>query len=374
MSQQVYYYASLLYKGPIQSIWPLLYLFVAVLLFSTPLFLMRVDEIKTISLSNDLIVSRKREKLLLCICVVYLIAALGTLWGIFPVISNIQNVFSVDVGMMNKSDLQHENYEILFSSKITTYMYNFWRSLNDIMTCLMFYFLSKKKNVLSFFLFLSCCILPILWGLSCANRQLSLCTVISCLIAFFVFRNALPKELRSRILKIAICLSIPFFVSFVLISVMRFGDRTDLLVYEMVRYFGESSLNFSSLLFENQVHNIWGAASFPQVLGISLDKMRSLIQYSAGVNGFFFYSFVGNFVIDFGKVLTMIAAMLVFFVSLSVRFFKVKYEKINLGAVILYHMWAVMCFQGIFFFTYALNKNALIMTFLFFCLLKCRLK
>lgn len=374
MSQNSLYYSSYLYIRPISSLGPLMYLFVVILLFSTPLFLFNDNEIKKISLANTPDLLSNDKKIIFYFVIAYILASIVTFVNLIPMIMQIQDVMSVDAGTMMKSMVQHENYDIISANKIVRYMYLLWRSLNDIMICMMFYFLANGCKKISFFLFVFCGILPVLWGFSCANRQQALCTIISILLAFIMFRNTLSNEIRKKIFTAAVAVFIPFFLMFYTISVLRFGDQIDVLVFELVRYFGESTLNFSSLLFDYQQHNLWGASSFPQFLGLSLSEVRSLIDGLVGVNGYLFYSFIGNFIMDFGKIITFVFAGVVCLCSLLVRPFVIENGKISLSSVVLCHMWANLCFQGIFFFTYVLNKNALLLTVLFYVLLKFRIK
>ena len=216
-------------------------------------------------------------------------------------------------------------------------------------------------------------ILSILWGVANANRQLEICSAITIFITFFLFRNALPEKTKKTI-QIAGCVLAAILVaSVLLISVLRFGDERSFLFYEMFRYFGEAPLNFSSILYEHQNNLLWGVCSFPYLFGISIDQRRSIMSTSVGIVSYIFYSFIGNFVVDFGKTLTFLGGMVISGCTFATKIFKNSSARVSLGKIILIQLWANMCFQGVFFFAYLLSYRSILASLFIWFILKIKI-
>ena len=124
-------------------------------------------------------------------------------------------------------------------------------------------------------------------------------------------------------------------------------------MFGLVRYLGEGPLNFASCLFEHQRGLTYGQYSFPMLFGVTLET-RNLIAYqSSGLLGYVFYTFVGDLIMDFGK-------MPVFFIAVCCAIFclckrNICRRKVTLSDILIVQTIANMCFQGIFIFTYCLN-------------------
>ena len=371
MSQQVYYYQSGLYVYDIPSFAPLLYLFVTILLFSSPIFFLKNEQIKKIDLSNHTNSFQcEQGRIITITTIIFFIASFIVLLSIFPMISNVDQMFTMESGGLDKRAFQQENVAILFSNKISIYAYTVWKLLKDIMICFSFLYLQENKKKVAFFLFLCSAIMPIVWGLVNANRQQVLCVIITIITTFFLLKNTLQEDVKKKFYQAGAILGIPTILFFIFISLLRFGDHMDLLIYECIRYFGEPHLNFSSILFDHQQNNLWGVSSFPSLWGLSIDARRYIMAHSAGIVSYIFYSFVGNFVVDFGKTLTIIFATATLLIALSTKPFKVQNNRIHISSIILIQFWLNVCFQGLFFFTYLLEFRIIIVTLLMFFWLK----
>lgn len=361
MSQQVFYTQSALYRYDIPSFLPLFYLFVVLLLFATPLFLFRIDcKNKVVLVGDTSNFSCFHGRIFVILCAIFCFVSVVVVITVLPKILSLDAITSVDAGTLDKRAFQQENNSIIFSSKFSTYSYLLWKMLKDIMICFSFFLYCREKNKLALLLIIFSCILPILWGLANANRQQALCTMISIGVTFLIFKSALPRKTAKKfILSVSIVVPV-LFLAIILISFARFGDYSSFLIYELVRYFGESPLNFSSMLFEHQQAMLWGASSFPMFLDISLDERLVLIRHSVGIVSYIFYGFVGNFVMDFGKILTVLAGLFVLLVSLMRKHNNQIKNRLTIGDAIFIQFWANLCFQGLFFFTYLLDLYALV--------------
>lgn len=373
MLQQDYYYQSVLYKNDIRSFIPLVFLFCSILLFSSPLFLFKTDKLTEVYIPSSGMGTVNKRIVYSCICL-FLISSFIIFITILPIIMNTGNLLSSDSGALDKRAFQQENYAIIFSNKASVYAYHFWSSLKDVMLCFSFYLLSKKNNKIALLLLFCSGILSILWGVANANRQQEICSAISLFLTYLLFRNTLSERTNKIIKSTGIVLFSALILVVLAISMLRFGNERSFLFYELFRYFGEAPLNFSSILFEHQKSRMWGACSFPYLLGVTMDMRRSLMSSSVGIVSYIFYSFIGNFVIDFGKIITFLMGVFVFLCSFVSKVFKSHAARASLGKIILLQLWANMCFQGVFFFSYLLSYTSILASLFFWLILKIRFK
>ncbi len=143
-------------------------------------------------------------------------------------------------------------------------------------------------------------------------------------------------------------------ISFVLtISLGRFG--ADNFVFFLYKYFGEPMNNFNGLLFY-EVHGTTNGSAYLfsfiyDLLGISGFQQTSekwgYIEHITGVSGQYFYTFIGGFIIEFGKAITMIIVLILHF------FFKKLLKcqlSFNIGRLLIITL-IIYCFiNGVFYF------------------------
>jgi len=357
---QPLYYASPLYRFDIISVLPLLYLWACVLLFASPIFFFRVDKIQRILLTSVYNEKVVKNNIIFLITIIFICASLISFYAMMPNLKNFSSVTDVDVGTLNKQELQLENASHLFTNPIISKFYNLYKMLCDSMLCFAFYYGIGGRKKLAVLLFILSGFFPIIFGIANGSRGAIILSLMSIFITYQIFKNLLTTSRRNQIFKLSLVLVIIMSIPLLFLSILRFGDYSQNLVYEIVRYFGEPAVNFSSELFEHQKGLLYGYNSFPYFMDISIVDRRILTQQIAGILGYVFYTFIGNLVIDFGKFSVFLFGIGILFISLKTKLFRVNSGKVSIGKIILIQTICLLCFQGIFCFSYILNPMALI--------------
>ena len=132
---------------------------------------------------------------------------------------------------------------------------------------------------------------------------------------FYLMRKWLSRKQKRAILFSAIPAGIFGAVFFWAITLSRFGSQVG---YFMYKYLGEAINNFNGLLFNRIESHTYGRAYFSlfyrYLLGqtdfVYGDEKWSFILNTTGIRGDIFYTWVGGLVIEFGKVIPVIVAII----------------------------------------------------------------
>lgn len=210
-----------------------------------------------------------------------------------------------------------------------------------------------------------------------ASRGQLLMNVLFCLLMFFLLYNNVTQKQKKYFY--AICIAgaavlVPFVVT---ITLGRFGDSAA--NFFLLKYFGEAMNNFNALLFNDIKGSTDGFAyllSFPcQMLGMgdfktTMDKWN-FIESNTGVSGQYFYTLVGGSIIEFGKIATIIIAIVLNRIFNAVVKNREHYT-LNDMIILMYALYYMM--QGLFIFPIQGKGGFLQMTALVFILFYFRSK
>lgn len=347
------YYQSFLYKYDIVSFVPLFYLWITIILYAMPLFVFKVSATSTMSLCSN---SGKSIKLLVIkiISISFIILAIIYLYS-FVTLPNKTNFYSLDAGTMRKREVMVEVLDTLFKSKIFTVANKLFRFLSDSMICLSFCLFVQKRTKQALILFFAATVPIVYSSIVTGDRQRLICLIMTLFITFLIFRKFFSIEFVKKCQRIfLICvalMSIPVF----LISVLRFGDYTEILVYEMLRYFGESCLNFASWLFPH----LQGQDNGRKILS-TIFKELPFYNPPVVTLGPFFYTFVGGIIQAVGRFWTFVIGLLF---CVSALLTQQNPERLSFGKAVLIQTIAIMCFEGLFGFIHHLYMGAFFIGF-----------
>lgn len=192
-----------------------------------------------------------------------------------------------------------------------------------------------KKN-----LFLICIILYTFGIIAVAMQYISRAIVIHFIfelsLCYILFYNDIKAKIKKRIVVFSIVGISLFSVFFAAITMSRFGDSKDIdtndaVSLSLVRYAGESQLNFCSLLYNRTNDLAWGYDIFPlyrRVLGL---------EYPSGINredkvnymdkkmncpSYVFYQLAGALYANFGKYGALLISLLFYLGVKSILKFK----------------------------------------------------
>ncbi len=314
----------------------LLYLFVVLLLFISPFF--NATKLK------------KRP-----IEIPYLEVVRGMLIGVIVIqviltavnIPQIVNIIQIDSSMLldYRENMYEEGNSLITQIPMLNRINLIYSGLKPIslgFSVFLFFCYKRHRILVIAFLFSS-----ILQVFTDTVIQVSRGIIVSSLLYTFVILVYIRDYIDARKRNILLVILIPvlfFAVSFFwVVSVSRFGSMATFMLY---KYLGEPMVNFSGILYPDQAGTTNGTAylisAFRQDFMTGEEKW-AYIEDIIRVPSFIFYTFVGGFLIEFGKVATFIIAVLFFFIQ---RF--IIYRSRQSIAFIF-----ILCFFG-YFYTYGI--------------------
>lgn len=161
---------------------------------------------------------------------------------------------------------------------------------------------------------------------------------------------------KKTILTISILVSIFLFVfiPFVItISVSRFGDNA---YFFLFKYFGEPMNNFNGLMWPNLKGTTAGRAYFSFIYSLlgesnfsNTEQKWALIEQYTNVSGQYFYTFIGGFIFEFGKLIPIFIAF--FFNRLLYRMIN-RQLHLDMGTLLILVIFIDFYIRGIFLFSW----------------------
>lgn len=300
------------------------------------------------------------------------IIILSTILSIPTYISQIQNgsfllLFADDsVGKdMYKETMANAEESGLSITHLPNIIFN---SLSDITIFLFFYGLTFKKHDILIMIGLALALVaalisPMLGGL----RTSTTITAFTILMTYFLFR----RYYSSRIKKVAKLGSIILIIITILpiaaITLSRFGDKDGGAKSSVLYYIGQANLNFNNYGLDNNGIR-YGDRTF--------NLVKRLIDPSTPANfierrdkyphlyidDYVFYTFIGDFTLDFGP---LVASIIIILFSMYVSSKTKPTENIiELHQLLLIYIVACICMQGgMYLFSYSDTAGLKLVTF-----------
>ncbi len=290
------------------------------------------------------------------------IAILAILINILPFIENVIYAMSnatTNMGTFADQYGSEDKYDHLSNISRTFYRYSTY--LRVVLPIILFYFLQfyEKNKILVIGLLMSV-FSPIIGSLNAGSRFVMVTDVLYFVVIYLLFKNTIDKQIRKKIIKVFSIGGSLLAVVFVAITIFRFANNKadDIWVWVSL-YAGESFLNFNSEMWDltqftdgdNSIYLIrhW--------LGEYHSNIRSseFLAMKVPIRTFVFYTFVGNFYMDFGKYITF------FIIVLLSCYFYMKSRKCSTNTPIhilmLLGLYFKMLASGFTFFTYVNNQE-----------------
>jgi oligosaccharide repeat unit polymerase len=324
------------------TLFPFIYLYVVLMLMFRPL--LKFSEEKT---KNIFMPDKSFMKLLsvvtITICTVYFILKIPTINFRFDLTALAENYINDHGG------LESHKVEYGFLSALNVLNY----TLGDIILLLFVYNLLFIKNRLITAGLIMSFVFKIIVALSSGSRGGIVNIMMDIPFMYVVFRSYMTDRLKKTIFKwlfiVFIAVSVPFFA----ITIGRLDGRQ--LKYHIESYVGQPFLNFN-----NYGLNAGGtregdrtATLFKKMSGYetadNYAERRSMYSYME-MNDGIFYTFVGDFTLDYGPVAA-------FFILLSISFLFHKAlsakRPYNLGQILLFFLLYQICTHGFSLFTFS---------------------
>jgi len=236
---------------------------------------------------------------------------------------------------------------------------------------LLFYFTFEKKNILLFSgLILSAFLLPLV-SISTGQRGETVRFIFEVIICFLIFKKFIPPKALKTAKITMICLFIMIIIPFSLIAFSRHG-QDDLLLYSAESYIGQPLIKFSShgldaggIRYGDRTATLFKMAVFSDTPRNYFERINKYSHMK--MNEANFYTFVGDFTLDYGPVVTVlifILCTLFFYRRIRLRQGRLLFHNVILIYILLY----VTC-CGIFLYPLAeIGGGIQLVAFMFFYL------
>ena len=311
---------------------PLLYLYVTITLLIYPLFKIDYNKISIIKLPPIKVIN--------IICFYIVICSIWHLISSLPNIENGLNLMLIDDSYAIDAylDTTEANMQRKSLSGGTNFLaVSISTGFNFSMLFFFIYLLYPNRNKwLQYGLTVSLLITP-LSSLASGSREKVICVIIVFAFMFILLRPFLPKKTNRIITTFSVTATALFMMLFFIISLARANGDYDNLIYNTERYFSQSFLVFDGkCMFANGTREGNLVSPLINVLtgGSTYSQTELRNKYaSLGIDNGTFYTFVGDFVLDYGPIFAFIILALIAY------FFNSKLNvkgTLTIGHVILY--------------------------------------
>lgn len=296
------------YKGDTNlTLFPFIYLFFALYISIKPILKFNKSKIDTIQKPPKFFISS--ICILLGIAIIFILPDVisGFRDGLLKIV--IDSAVGAELYAESAQDAHNSGKGI---SNLFGILFN---ALSDIGILLLLYFftLKKRPKIFTVILFISL-IITMVSPISKGDRTKLVLTIITLIITYFSLMKYIVKDVNKKIKIVGILLLLAISIPFIALTLSRFSARDPL--YSVNAYAGQSILNFNKygldaggirygdrtvplfkkmLLFDNVPNNyIENRLKYPDM------KMDDSV----------FYTFVGDFTLDYGPYLAIIIIMI----------------------------------------------------------------
>ena len=345
------------------TFFPFLYLITIVLLVLKP----------TVRLEKyyDLKIQKPSNNLVVYFLIFYAVCSLA----IFPnTLSRIQDglqilFFSADGGQNLYTEGQLDDGRNFFKYiGVQSILSVFHDSLNEISILLMFYYLTFKKKHTGLIILLSIAfVADLLKPIASGQRTGFVLTMLSIVLCYLIFRRYWDTKLQQVASKILIVLVVIVSIPFIALTISRFSLSQEGTTGSTLSYLGQANLNFNLYCLDagGTRHGDRVVRGFKSVLGMETTNSTrdTREKYSnMKIDDRVFYTYVGDFVLDFGLILATFILLAYALIVNSVTLLRghtIKFHQL----LVLYFSLAISLKGSFYLFPYAYSGNQIIAAF-----------
>ena len=244
------------------------------------------------------------------------------------IIPFIENVYALMHGVGKDADLAsylsdlHDERQtgepsLIFQySQIGMFFFKFIPILYEVSFLLLFYSLSKEKvNLISVFAFLFVILDYNLYAFLVSGRSSLVYTILQMSLCYLLFRNSFSSVYKVIINKIVVTILLVATCLFLYITISRLTVNVNLdfsFVDFITWYAGEGTLNFNEYILNSNcsTEGDYTSPYFKTVLGLdTFEENYERREFWAGKTGIpqnIFYTFIGNFISDYGLIISLL--------------------------------------------------------------------
>jgi len=345
------------------TLFPFLFLFTIMYATARPIF--KFDPLHVTQIQQP------STHLLDTICVIFIIT---TFLNIPNIVSNIHLLSDIMSNAETGVDLYQDH--VLNSSSLKNIGSGI-SSLSSIISnvlckinILFFFYKLTQKNKNKFIIYglLICFIIYILKHLFTGQRGGSFNMISSLVITYFALKTFISKNINIKIKRYGIIALIIVCIPYYYLTYSRHGNKEGGVTADLYTYVGQNNLNFNLYALDDNgirygdrcipiIKKILGFDNVPNNFWERRQKYPHL-----KINDEVFYTYVGDFTIDFGPVLG--ALILIFIGLFTSSKTKTRNNVILFHQLILLHLIMCICMEGgMSLFTFADTGNLVIFTY-----------
>lgn len=313
-----------------------------------PFFKFRSDKIKLITLTNN--------KLFITISWTLIILTFISLGITIP---SIKSTLTLNFADIRKEYYQDAGTFYEFSGQPWyQYLINFAPSFSPIL--LLFFFYSvvymNNKKIFNILLLLSSVVLPLNSILSAARTQVIYWLMTFCAL-YICFKPQFKTKSKLKILVTTSIIGILGIIYIYSVSVSRFEERESGTLGSLISYAGQSFPQFCNVYNHYTFDKLTFDRVFPITSKYVLGHKFTNVQYREhqslriGAETGVFFTFLGDAMLDFGKVGMIIYTLIFYFISIKCLKRK-DYSSISLSQMIIFVLLMRQTLLGLFAYVY----------------------
>lgn len=357
--------AYLVFKRQI-TIMPLVYLYIMLLISFWPIISLNEKNIQYIEIPSTGFLS--------CMCVFFSTFSIIYIIDIIPDIQNGLMIMQIDNSDI--VELYDDAKEIRQATRTRNAITNLAGVLGNIGAflnplLLYTYLLSERKNKIIMTMLILAILQEPLRGIAQANRLFLVTNVLLLAILYFFFKPFLDMKIRSVCKRVGLIVLAVVVIVLGIITVARVVEKNETsILFNVARYMGESPIVFDQYcLNANGTRDGYSTAPFLHLLvgdKVLTEKEIRFKYSSLGVDNSRFYTYVGDFVLDYGPVSTI---LIIIMLSIIFKSYLIHREGLNYSQILLIFV-LVKAYTGYYLFVFnTLAGNLFLLLAFFLCLL-----
>lgn len=345
----IIYYHQLPYSLKEQelTLFPLLYLFVSIILCILPL--LNKDYVSLKILNN------RKIYILDIVATLFIISVLVALP--FNIIYIKENLLKIIIDQTAGQELYQDSLEKSMTNdgvgKISNIFAIYSNAFIEISIFILFLnFSLKRRKTLNKFLIISIFFIP-LSVIANGQRTSVILPILAFTGTYFLFRFFLPQNINKKIKIYGSILGIILLIPIIALTISRFGNSDAGTGQSVISYAGQSTINFDKYAFDNNgirygdrtfplVKQICGFDNVPKDFWERRDKYPKL-----KINDEVFVNFIGDFVLDFGPIISFL--MIILFSIITLKMTILKKRKISIAQLLILHYLMMVSIEGSFY-------------------------
>lgn len=294
------------------------------------------------------------------------------IFGIIGLINVLPQIFTLNTYLNNISEIRSAYYQgdplVETNTSLIFVLANWVTYIQYFSPVFAFLHILKGKRIVALLL---CVVsfLPALNGFIIGEREASVVVLSNFIFAFIFFRPLLSDKIASTIKKVGLCLTLPFVIFIIAMTISRFGESDGGTLGGLLAYVGEQPYNFSYFFshIDIEQQKLGGKLSFSYLFPEN-QRLEGQINQHISAEEYLnvFASIPGTFLLDFAYyAIIVISLMALFFLFIFSSKRNRKTNKYNFSVFMAFLIYYQIVFMGIFYFDFT-SKYVVSMCILMF--------